>query len=395
MFKYIDWLLLMNIVAIVFLGIIAIANASAGSFTGDEETITDYFAKINWFYVGRQFLWFMIGLVAMFVAIVPDYNAVGEYYKWIYWVNIGLLVLVLAVNYLGGTTTRGIMGWFKFGSNAATAVGFQPSEIAKIALIIAISRQLAAEVDRVGKITNILQILPTLAAFLLPFGLILLQPDYGTAAVYVAIFACILFSSKTDIKIIGLVVLIGLIAIPILWLVMGEERQLRILTYLDPEQASADAKYQLEQGMIAIGSGQLFGKGLFANGALSQLSYIPDSHTDFIFTVTVEAVGFIGGILLLLLYLALTVRVFVIAMKAKDAFGRYMCVGVGAMFLFHTFENIGMTMGLMPITGIPLPFFSYGGSSLLTNLISFGIVMNVSMRRRNWSIEFSDSKVIN
>jgi rod shape determining protein RodA len=151
------------------------------------------------------------------------------------------------------------------------------------------------------------------------------------------------------------------------------------------DQQAADNARQATQAKIAIGSGQVSGKGMFSMGGESRLSHIAEKHTDFIFASTAEAVGFIGAMIIILLYFTLIIRTLWLATKAKDDFGALICVGVFAMTLFHIFENIGMNIGVMPITGIPLPFFSYGGSNLLTNMIAFGLVINVSMRRQRWS----------
>lgn len=374
MLKYIDWLIIINIAVIAIFGIIAIANASSQPFTGDEVTITDYLDKMNWTYIGYQALWFGIGLIAMFFMMIPDYNAIGDYYKWIYWVNIVLLVLVLA-----SSSIRGVSGWFKFGERA-----FQPSEIAKIAIIITTSKLFADKVAKSGKIDKVWDpdFWKIIAMFAFPFVLIVLQPDFGTAIVYVAIFFGILFASKTSWKVIGILVFATIVLFALSWLVMADWQKQRLFDFVSTENG-----YQVDNGQTAIGSGQMFGKGLFVPGSYAQLKYVPDSHTDFIFSVTIESVGFIGGTALIALYFLLLIRTLYLAMVAKDNFGTYLTVGVACMFIFHIFENIGMTIGLMPVTGIPLPFFSYGGSNMLTNMIAYGLVMNVAMRRTRWSIE--------
>ena len=165
---------------------------------------------------------------------------------------------------------------------------------------------------------------------------------------------------------------------------MKDYQQQRILSFFNPSAQSADATMQVDQAKLAIGSGQFLGKGLFAPGSLSQLNYVPEKHNDFIFAVTVEAFGFLGGLILIILYFLLIGRTFMLALRAKDDFGAYIIVGVAAMTLFHVVENIGMNLGILPVTGIPLPFFSYGGSSMVTNCIAFGMVISVDMRRQRW-----------
>jgi rod shape determining protein RodA len=219
---------------------------------------------------------------------------------------------------------------------------------------------------------------------LVPVILAALQPDWGTAFVYICILVGILFASRISLKYVltglGLITVVAPIAY---YFLMNDDQRSRIIVFLNPEAADSSAEaYQVTQSKLAIGSSGLTGKGLFKEGSLASLDYVPDRHTDFIFAVTVEAVGFIGGLILILLYFTLILRALYIATKARDKFGYLMVVGVVAMFTFHVIENIGMTMGVLPITGIPLPFMSYGGSSMLTNMIAFGIVLNVSMRRQ-------------
>lgn len=372
--KFVDWILIINIVCIVVFSLVAIANATAAPFTGDEQNISQYFEKVNFYYVVLQLLWFGLGLLAMFVMMLPDYHNLGDYTVWIYWINIALLVLVLLTN----NTIRGVSGWFSFGER-----GFQPSEVAKIAIILTLAKLVSDKTRDKEGITKYRDIVWIVLSFLLPFALILAQPDFGTAFVYAAIFFGMLFMAKTSIKIIATILAAGLIMIPFMWfVVMNDEQKLRIISFFNPDLS---ASTQVSQAKVAIGSGQLTGKGFFAAGALGRLGFVPDDHTDFIFSVTIEPIGFIGGLVLILLYFTLIFRTLYLAMKAKDDFGKYIIVGVVCMTLFHIFENIGMNMGIMPVTGIPLPFFSYGGSSMLANMVAYGLVLNVNMRRFRWS----------
>ncbi|NLT97248.1 MAG: FtsW/RodA/SpoVE family cell cycle protein, partial [Christensenellaceae bacterium] len=242
-----------------------------------------------------------------------------------------------------------------------------------------------------GGITTVKELLPILGVFLLPLALIIAQPDFGTAMVYVFTFFTMLFLARTSFKL--LLGMVGCVcaALPAAWLVLADWQKNRIYSFLGIQtegmtaQQVADNARQANQAKIAIGSGQLSGKGLFSRGGESRLSHIAEKHTDFIFASTTEAVGFIGARIVILLYFLLIIRTRWLATKAKDDFGSLIIVGVLAMTLFHIFENIGMNIGVMPITGIPLPFFSYGGSNLLTNMIAYGLVINVSMRRQRWS----------
>jgi rod shape determining protein RodA len=383
MFKYIDWMLFGIILALVLLSFVAIASATADPIEGDDS-LTNIISQLDLYYVFQQMTWFGIGLLAMFIVLIPDYHAIGEYYKWIYVLLIGLLVAV----FLFGSTVNGTRGWFKIGTT-----GLQPSELGKVAIIIVMARMITNRTKgRDGGIKRIRDILPILGVFLVPFALILLQRDLGTALVYAFTFFAMLFIAKTSIKIItGLLLCVG-VALPAGWFLLADFQRNRIYSFLGlpapgltPEQVEA-ARYQAQQAQTAAGSGQLAGKGLFTISGEMQSSSIPESHTDFIFASTTRALGFIGACLIILLYVLLIARAFYLATKAKDELGTLIITGVVAMTLFHIFENIGMNIGVMPITGIPLPFFSYGGSNLLTCMIAFGLVINVSMRRHRWGL---------
>jgi len=373
LFKYLDWLTIALLLGIAFMGIMSIANATASLFTGDESSISDIVANLNTSTIRLQIYWVLIGLVAMMFVTIPDYHAVGDYYKLIYGINVFLLVLV----FVASSETRGISGWFRFGER-----GFQPSEIAKLAIIITLAKVISDITQNHGRISTLRELIPVMLYFVVPFGLIVIQPDMGTASVYVFILLGVLIVSNTSLKLLGLLLLGGalLVFIVIISGFLEPYQVSRLLAFFNPELAEEGAKYNLEQAMIAIGSGQLTGKGLFAAGNMSQLNYVPEGHTDFIFAVTMEAFGFVGGLVLIGLYIAVIFRSLHLAVRAKDHFGSYIIIGVISMFMFHVFENIGMQLGAMPITGIPLPMMSYGGSNMLTTMTAFGLVLNVNMR---------------
>jgi len=383
MFKHIDWLLFVNIMALIIFSLVAIASAVSEPLTEGTGSLSEALTQLDLSYVTQQLTWFGVGLFAMFVVLLPDYHAIGEYYKWIY---VILIVLLVAV-YFFGKEVNGTKGWFRIGNS-----GFQPSEIGKIAIIILLARMISNRTKgKDGGITKVKDLLPIIGMFLVPLALIIVQPDFGTAMVYVFTFFSMLFLARTSLKLIlGMVACVG-VALPAGWFVLADWQKNRIYSFLGIQtegmtnQQMADNSRQADQAKTAIGSGQVSGKGLFSLGGESRLSHIAEKHTDFIFASTTEAVGFIGAMIIILLYFALIIRTLWLATKAKDDFGSLIIVGVFAMTLFHIFENIGMNVGVMPITGIPLPFFSYGGSNLLTNMIAFGLVINVSMRRQRWS----------
>lgn len=378
MWKNADWLMIVLIVGLVGYGVISIINATASPFTGDENGFSEILANLNLGSAQRQLLFFAIGIGAMFVCTLLDYHTVRNVAEYIYWICVALLIAVLIM----GSNQRGTTGWFMIGT-----YGFQPSEFGKIGLILILAKVLSDKTEgHEDGITRVRDIWPALWRFAIPFVLIVYQPDFGTAMVYAFIFFMMLFMAKTSWRIILLIVIISVALIPIAYNFLRDWQKIRLLSFFFPEQyqttETADARLQVEQAKMAIGSGGFLGKGLFAPGSLSQLDYVPEKHNDFIFSVTIEAFGFLGGIILLIMYFFLISRTFMLAMRAKDDFGAYICIGVAAMTLFHVVENIGMNIDLLPVTGIPLPFFSYGGSSLLTNMIAYGMVISVDMRRQ-------------
>ncbi len=385
MFKHIDWLLFGNIVLLVMVSLVAIASALSEPLEGETGTFMAVIGQLDLDYTILQLQWFGVGLFAMFVVLLPDYHAIGEYYKWIYVIIIALLVAV----YFLGKEVNGTTGWFRIGTS-----GFQPSEVGKVAMVIVLARMMSNRTQgKEGGIRKFKDILILVGVFALPVALIILQKDFGTAMVYLFTFFSMLFIARTSWKIlVGMFACVG-VAAPVTWILLEDWQKNRIYTALNipipgmsPEEVEKYT-WQSDLAKQAAGSGQVTGRGLFSIGGESELSNIPYKHTDFIFASTTEAAGFIGAMVVILLYCLLLFRTLYLATKAKDDYGTLIIMGVFAMTLFHVFENIGMNIGVMPITGIPLPFFSYGGSNLLTNMIAFGLVINVSMRRVRWSFD--------
>ena len=288
----------------------------------------------------------------------------------IYAINIILLIAILVI----GKEIKSSKSWIIIGP-----MRFQPSEIVKIGFILTFAKQL----ERKGDIINSIKGLIQLMLYLLPIlGLILLQPDFGTGLVFIFFSFFMLYAAGLNYKFILGVGTIGIISVPALWLYYLKPYQKhRILVFFNPELDPLGSGYHVIQSKIAVGSGQFLGKGLF-KGTQNNLGFIPERHTDFIFSIIGEELGLLGSMIIILLFLWLIMRCMYIAKISKDNYGKYITVGVMSMFLFHVLENIGMTIGIMPVTGIPLPFISYGGSSLLTNMIAIGLVLNVGMRRQ-------------
>ncbi len=384
MWKFVDWFLVVIIFILVGYSLLSIVNVTASPFTGDEQGFAEFFANLNLSDAMWQLVFFGIGLVLIFFVMLVDYHSIAHLTNWIYWATVALLVAV----YFFGSEQNGTTGWFMIGNR-----GFQPGEVCKILMVIVLAKLLADKTEgNENGIQTFKEILPALWRLAIPVALIAAQPDMGTAIVYVFAFAVMLFMAKTSWK-VWLILIAIVIAIVGAYLVYiandpeGNYQWTRILAFFNPSSevvTSNDATLQMDQAKLAIGSGGTFGKGLFTPGSLSQLGYVPFGNNDFIFAVTVEAFGFLGGIILIVLYFLLIGRTFMLSLRAKDDFGAYIIIGVAAMTLFHVVENIGMNIGMLPVTGIPLPFFSSGGSSMIMNCVAFGFVLSVDMRRQRW-----------
>jgi rod shape determining protein RodA len=285
----------------------------------------------------------------------------------------GTVLVLLAVKSPLGSTSKGAQAWFDVGP-----FQLQPSEFAKLVLIVTIAAYVAAHRGEL----DLRRLGIALAIAALPMGLIYLQPDLGTALVFVAVLMGMLLVGGARPRHLVALTLVGVVAVvAVINLGVLKQYQLdRLGAFIKPDADTQRSAYNLNQSKIAIGSGGLAGKGL-GKGPQTNLSYVPEQHTDFIFTVVGEELGFFGSSLLLVLFGIVVWRTWRAAALSKDLFGTLVCVGVLSMLVFQVFENAGMTMGIMPITGIPLPLFSYGGSSVIATFIGVGLVLNVHMRR--------------
>jgi rod shape determining protein RodA len=355
--KNIDIGIIISTILLIICGMIAISSATHITSGGSIGTL-----KV-------QIVAFILGTIGILVILLIDYKNFGDIYMIIYGTNIFLLVLVLIV----GFSTKGTKGWIDFGP-----VNFQPSEVVKLGFILTFAKYLEKKKDNLNRIIDVL---PALMHLGIIVGLILLQPDFGTAMVFIFIAIFMLYAAGIGYKLIVGAFGIFLGSLPVLWNLLMPYQKKRILVFFNPELDPMGAGYHVIQSETAIGSGKFMGKGIF-QGTQNNLGFIPERHTDFIFSVIGEETGLIGALVILLLFTWLLLRCIHIAKVSKDDYGMLICVGITAMFLFHVLENIGMTIGLMPVTGIPLPFISYGGSSLLTNMAAVGLVLNVGMRRQ-------------
>ena len=367
-----DWLLIALVVIIVLYGVIAILSATSPGYDSESMTLGSFIASIDWKYAGMQLAFFAIGAVLCVLLVRIDYNNLRDFTNILYWIMVAVLVGVLFM-----PEVRGVSGWISITSS----ISIQPAEFCKLILIVVLAKEFAQRTENQDTgISTIKDLLPILWRAAIPVALIMAQPDWGTALVFIFVLVGMMFMAKTSLKVIGILGVGVGACLPILWLLMEPWQRNRFLSFFNPSEYS-DELYHATHARVVESSGGLTGKGLFSTDLLTQTSYLPEDHTDFIFSSNTEALGLIGGIVLILLYAALLLRLIFISMNAKDEFGAFVVAGVACMFLMHIFENIGMNIGIMPITGIPLPLFSYGGSSMLTNMMAIGLVLSVYTRR--------------
>ncbi|TSA47998.1 MAG: rod shape-determining protein RodA [Actinomycetales bacterium] len=328
------------------------------------------------YYLKRHVINIVIGGCLAFGTTLIDFRLLRAYTPIVWGLAVLGLIAVLIPGI--GSTVNGARAWISFPG------GFQiqPAELAKIAIIVGISMVLAEKRDVDANPTD-LDVLKALGIAAIPILLILLQPDLGTIVIISAAIVAIIGTSGAPTRwVIGLLLVAlagGFVAVKAG--VVSEYQIKRLQTFVDPAADPQMSGYQLRQSRITIGSGGVFGKGLF-NGPQTNGRFVPEQHTDFIFTVAGEELGFLGSGFILLCFGLFFYRALTIAKRSNDLFGRLVCVGVIAWFAFQTFENIGMTMGMVPMTGVPLPFMSYGGSSMFANLIGLGLLQNVHLRTR-------------
>jgi len=359
-FKNTDYLILILALVLCIIGIIGIYSAGVNSTSSESEYL-------------KQIMWVGISLALMFVVWMLDYHVSSV---------IGMIgypiILILLVAVLFTPEINGASSWFSMGS-----IQIQPSEFMKIAYILLLAKYIDYVYTK-GKdaINKFRYVALALCIFALPVVLIMLQPDFGTALVFASITFFMLFKSGLSYKYVLALILVVVIAAPLLYFfVLSDYQQERIQVFFNPEQEPLGAGYNAIQSKIAVGSGMLFGTGL-TKGTQTQWGYLPVKSSDFIFSVISEEMGFILSALIVIIFVVLLYRILKVAETSKDRLGSIIAAGVFGMFFFHFLENIGMTIGLMPITGIPLPFVSYGGSSMLTNFIALALVLCVSSRRQ-------------
>jgi len=358
----IDWLLIAVVLILAFWGLSVIYSIALGQGAVVQDSIWQLTV------VRKQIIALIIGVILFFIFSFINYKVFYIYNRYLL---LGIILLLAGV-LMFGITVRGTTGWFEF-----FGFGFQPVEVAKLVLILILARYFTSRARYLSQFSHVVI---TGILTLIIVGLILAQPDFGSAVILFVIWVGMMFASgipKKYLAILGVVMMIfGVLA----WFFVFQDYQKqRIQVFIDPQSDPMGAGYNVTQSIIAIGAGQLFGKGL-GFGSQSQLKFLPESHTDFIFAVIAEEMGFLSVIFFIILFGFLFYRLIRIGKNSLDDFGLLVCVGVAVSLFSQLFINIGMNMGLAPVAGLPLPFVSFGGSSLIMSFVMLGIVQNIHIK---------------
>ena len=353
-----DWVLLL---LLLLLASISILNLYSATYTIRSVIGSQVFLK--------QIYWFLMGFTLFLCMTTFDYHILGRLAYPLYFVSLMLLVLVL----ISGEVVSGSQRWLRLGS-----ISFQPSEISKLAVIMVLAKFLSEKAGYQEYYLRDLWLPFVLIG--MPTILILREPDLGSALLLVAVSLSIILFVKVHLKSLAIAAASSIFVVPLIWFGLKEYQRARVLTFLRPDMDPLGAGYHVHQSKIAIGSGLLFGKG-FLKGTQTRLHFLPEQHTDFAFSVLTEEWGFMGSVFLLFLYLFLILWGLNISKNSKDKFGSLMAIGIVAIVFWQVVINVGMATGLLPVVGIPLVLFSYGGSSLISTMAAMGLLMNISMRR--------------
>lgn len=364
--KRIDLSVLLIVFLLIGIGFVVIASVT--------------YERFGMSFLQSQVVATVLGLLAIVGILLVDYRWFKEYVSILYLVTL----VLLGVTLIYAKVISGSKSWLSFGPIKS----FQPSELAKIVMILVLASYISEREEEMKYLSGMLKACLVMG---IPTFLVLAQNDLGTALVFIAILVGMLFVGGGNIKLMSIVIIVSIVLVlGLVYLSISYDFNLpflqsyrlkRLQVLFDPNIDPYGDGYNVIQSKIAIGSGKLFGKGLF-NGTQNKLQFLPVRHTDFVFPVIGEELGFVGAAVVLIIYLALLFRSLIIARDARDSYGTLIVVGVVAMWSFHILENVGMTLGIMPVTGIPLPFISHGGSAILTNLIAVGLIMNVRMRKQ-------------
>jgi len=357
LFRNFDKTIFFAMICIILIGFMSVHSATQAKGLAFKES-----------YLLRQAGWAALSLVILLALIRISYYRILDLAYILYGLNVFLLAIVL----VAGHVRLGAQRWISLGGFA-----FQPSEFIKITLVLALASYLGSKKDTMWRLENL--VVPCIL-LVVPFILVLIQPDLGTALLLIPIFFAMLLAGGASAKHLGVMAGLGLAGLPFFWHALRDYQKQRLLVFINPNSDPLGAGYTIIQSKIAAGSGGLFGKGWMA-GTQNQLNFLPERHTDFIFSVIGEEWGFLGALVLILFYVLIIRESFGVAYSTSDRAGKLVAIGVAVLIAFQVIINISMTIGVMPVVGIPLPLVSYGGSSLLATVVAIGLVLNVGMRR--------------
>ncbi len=372
-----DVILIAMVFAMSLFGIVAVCVATYSPDSASDTSFLNHIVESS--YAMKQALFVLVAPLVVGVLMALPFDFLRQRAELIYWASFFLLVVVTVFN-----RAQGVKAWL----DIIWGYTIQPSEFAKLSMILILAKQLAMKDRPMADPRSFIRIF---LMVMVPGAVILLQGETGSLLVIIFMFAVMMYFSNVSLKMLGILASIAILGILALYGIMiatgsKDYRLARISGFLNPELFASSDAYQQTMSKMVIGSGGLTGNGMFTQGAMSQLNYVPADWTDFVYSTIGETWGFVGCVLVLVGYVAIILRMLYLAWYTRDKFGRLIIIGVMGMLLFHVLENIAMTLGLMPITGIPLPFLSYGGSNMMTNMGGVGLVLNVT---RNRSISMS------
>ena len=354
--KGVDWVLITEVFSLSIIGFFIVYSATYHNFE-----ISQLWKK--------QFFWFCISFLGMFIFSKIDYRFWIEASYFFYWIAILSLLVVLFI----GDETNGAKRWIRLG-----VLSYQPSELAKLGVLLVLARYIGSRTVELFFLGRLFFILGMLG---LPLLLILKQPDLGSALLLVPVSFILMYVGGIQFRWLMWLFILSAASLPLIWHFLKDYQRERMFVFINPQDDPLGAGYNIIQSVIAIGSGGITGKG-YLHGTQTQLSFIPEHHTDFIFSVVGEEWGFLGCALVLVLYYFMIQKSFEIARKARDREGSLLALGIASMFAVQIVINVGMTVGLLPVTGLTLPFISYGGSSLVFSYVAIGILLNISYANR-------------
>ena len=369
---HVDGVLIALVFAMSLFGVVAVCVATfSPNSTADTSFLNHVFESS---YAMRQCLFLLVAPLVVGVIMAFPYDLLRRRAEWFYWIAFILLTVTTVFN-----RATGVKAWL----DTLWGYTIQPSEFAKLSMILILAKNLSKQYRPLSDARSFVRVF---GMVLVPGAVILLQGETGSLLVIIFMFAVMMYFSNVSLKTLGILAAIAILGILTLYGFMvatgsTDYRLARIAGWLNPELYSSSDAYQQTMSKMTIGSGGMYGNGMFVQGAISQLNYVPADWTDFIYSTIGETWGFVGCVAVLIMYILILLRMLYLAWYTRDKFGRLIIVGVMGMLLFHVLENIAMTLGLMPITGIPLPFLSYGGSNMMTNMGGIGLVLNVTRNR--------------